>query len=110
YIIPISVLFLLFRAHIVRLSLGYGKFNWTDTQLTFTALGVMSLSLFAQGIAPLLSRAFYARQNTIIPVMINFVSIILNAVLAYNFGIHFGIVGVAAAFTVASICNTLTLF
>ncbi|MCL5775012.1 MAG: oligosaccharide flippase family protein, partial [Patescibacteria group bacterium] len=68
FIIPISILLLLFRAHIVRLIFGAGKFNWQDTILTFNTLGVFSFSLFGQALTPLLARAFYARQNTTIPV------------------------------------------
>jgi putative peptidoglycan lipid II flippase len=69
FILPITILFLLLRAHIVRLVYGAGNFTWENTILTFQTLGVFSLSLFSQAISPLLSRCFYARQNTIIPVM-----------------------------------------
>lgn len=110
FIIPISILLLLFRAHIVRLIFGAGKFNWQDTILTFNTLGVFSFSLFGQALTPLLARAFYARQNTTIPVGVSLLTMALNAILAYHFGLIYGIVGVAAAFSIASVLNALILF
>lgn len=110
FMLPISILILTFRAHIIRLTLGYGKFDWSDTEQTFRALGVMSLSLFAQGLTPLLSRAFYARQNTIVPVIVNILAIVLDGILAFIFGRQFGVVGIAAAFSIACVFNALALF
>jgi len=123
FLIPITILMLLLRAYIVRLGFGRGQFDWNDTILTFSTLGVFSVSLFSQGLTPLLARAFYARQNTKIPVIINAVTMLINAGLAYQLSTHvydvnFGIVGItiggvtglAAAFSIASIFNALALF
>ncbi len=84
-IIPISALFFLLRAQIVRVILGAGEFGWADTRLTAAALGIFSLSIFAQSLLPLISRAFYAFQNTKIPVIVSLASIVLNIVLSYAF-------------------------
>jgi peptidoglycan biosynthesis protein MviN/MurJ (putative lipid II flippase) len=58
----------------------------------------------------LFSRAFYARQNTKIPVAVNLGAMALNAFLAYYLGLRMGISGVAWAFTVSSILNAVALF
>jgi len=110
FALPLSVAFLLYRAHIVRLYLGHGNFTWENTILTFSVLGALSFSLFSQSLTPLLTRAFYGRQNTIIPVIINLVSMVLNGSLAYVFAKHYGVVGLAAGFSIASIFNTICLF
>jgi len=110
FIIPIAVAILLLRAHIVRLVYGAGNFSWEDTTLTYKTLGIFALSLFSQSLAPLLSRSFYARQNTIIPVIINSFTMVLNALLAYIFGKTYGVIGIAVGFTLASIFNALALF
>lgn len=127
FIIPISVLMLLLRAYIVRLAYGSGQFSWEDTILTFNTLGIFSISLFSQALAPLLARAFYARQDTKTPVLIGLGSIALNIILSYLFamskislnfeisGISFGfqtggVVGIALGFVIASIVNFLLLF
>jgi putative peptidoglycan lipid II flippase len=110
FILPVTVLFLLLRAHIVRLVYGTGNFTWENTILTFQTLGVFSLSLFSQAISPLLSRCFYARQNTIIPVMINSLVMVLNALGAYFFGKLYGVWGIALGFSISSMVSVILLY
>jgi putative peptidoglycan lipid II flippase len=84
-IVPLSVLFFILRAQIVRVILGTGEFGWLDTRLTAAALGIFSLSIFAQSLIPLISRAFYAFHNTRTPVAVSLVSIALNILLSFIF-------------------------
>ncbi len=111
FMIPFSILLLLLRAQLVRLYLGHGNFTWTDTILTFSTLGVMTFSLFSQSLSPLLTRAFYARQNTVIPVIVNLASMALNIITAYWFSsaYHLGVVGLGLSFSITSIFNCFAL-
>jgi len=130
-IVPLSALFFILRAQIVRVILGTGEFGWIDTRLTAAALGLFSLSIFAQSLIPLISRAFYAFQNTRTPVLISLISIILNISLSFFFvwslsgsnifsslfsGIlkledikEFAILGLPLAFSLANIINFAVL-
>lgn len=108
-ILPMSVMLLLLRAYIVRILLGYGKCDWTCTVTTLDTLGVLSLSLIFQSLIPLLSRAFYARQNTKIPVLIGLVAMSINAGLSYFLSFGLGIIGVALGFVIASAFQLLLL-
>ncbi|MFH0951667.1 MAG: murein biosynthesis integral membrane protein MurJ [Patescibacteria group bacterium] len=108
-IIPTSVFILLLRAQIVRVVLGAGAFDWEDTYLTAQALGYFSLSLFAQSLIPTLSRSFYALQNTLTPVKVSALSVGLNVVLSLVLVKYYGVIGLALAFSVASIVNMLLL-
>jgi len=130
-IIPLSVLFFILRAQIVRVILGTGEFGWIDTRLTAAALGVFSLSIFAQSLIPLVSRAFYAFQNTRTPVLISLISVVLNVCFSFLFvwildgsnifsslfsgilklgGIReFAILGLPLAFSLANIINFVFL-
>lgn len=109
FILPLAVLMLLLRAHIVRLLLGYGACDWTCTITTFDALGLLSISLVAQSLVPLLSRAFYARQNTIIPLVISLIAMGVNAALSYSLSFGLGIVGIALGFVLASMLQLILL-
>lgn len=80
-----SVIFLMLRIYIVRVIAGYGKCDWDCTQITSAVVGVFSLSLFAQSLIPLLSRAFFAFKNTAIPVIIGVIGNIINILLAFHF-------------------------
>jgi putative peptidoglycan lipid II flippase len=111
FVIPISVFILLLRAQVVRIILGHGKFDWEDTVLTFQALGIFSLSLFAQCLIPLLARAFYSMHDTKTPFYIALVSEAVNisTVLILLMKYHLGVLGLAAAFSLANLVQMMIL-
>jgi len=71
---PVSVLFIVLRAQIVRVILGAGKFGWADTRLTAASLALLSLAIAAQGLMFLLVRAYYASGRQKTPLLINLFS------------------------------------
>lgn len=85
FVIPVSVFLILIRAQLVRVFLGYGQFSWEDTRLTAACVGAFALSIFAQSLVPLFSRAFYALQDTKTPVVINVASVLANVALSFYF-------------------------
>jgi putative peptidoglycan lipid II flippase len=64
WVVPSSVLFIVLRAHIVRVILGSGEFNWTDTRLTAAVLALFAVSLVFQSLVLLFVRALYAMGST----------------------------------------------
>ncbi len=84
-IIPASFLMFLLRAQIVRVVLGTGEFGWVETRLTVASLGIFAIGIFAGGLIPLLSKAFFALQDTKTPLFIGFISVILNLFLSFLF-------------------------
>lgn len=66
----LSVLILVLRAHIVRIVLGTGAFDWDATRLTAAILALLVIGLVAQGIVLLASRAFYAAGKSWNPLLI----------------------------------------
>ena len=109
-IIPFSALMYVLRAQIVRVILGAGKFNWEDTQLTFTALGIFTFSLWAQSLIPLLARAFYAIQDTKTPFLVGLLSEFLNVVLAVYLSKRYGVPGLVTAFSLTISLNAFLLY
>jgi putative peptidoglycan lipid II flippase len=65
-----TVLTIVLRAHIVRIILGSGAFNWDDTRITAAVLALLMLSLLAQGLIQLASRAFYAAHRSWNPLLV----------------------------------------
>ncbi|HLC44006.1 MAG TPA: murein biosynthesis integral membrane protein MurJ [Patescibacteria group bacterium] len=108
-LIPSTIIFVLLRAQIVRLILGSGKFNWDDTKMTALTLGFLSLSILAQGLIPLLSKAFYALKNTRTPMYISIVTMIFSVVIAYPLAQKMSVAGLALAFSLGSYLNLLIL-
>ncbi len=66
----VSVLALVLRAHIVRIVLGSGAFDWDATRLTAAVLAILVFGLIAQGLILLCSRAFYAAGRSWNPLII----------------------------------------
>ncbi len=109
--IPAAVFLFLLRAQIVRVILGAGHFSWHDTIITSQLLGYFAISLFAQGLFPLLSRAFFALEDTWTPLKVAIASVSLNIVLSYlltrDFGtwltLDLGPIGLVLAFSISMI-------
>lgn len=83
--IPVIALFIVLRAQFVRVVLGSGAFDWSDTRLTAAILAICILSLTAQAVHLLLVRALYATGNTRLPFWVTFFSSWLALLLAYCF-------------------------
>lgn len=81
--IPIIGLVIVLRAQIVRVLLGSGEFDWSDTRLTAAALAIFVVSLAAQAILLLLTRAFYACGRTFTPLWIALFSGSFSIALAF---------------------------
>lgn len=84
WILPLSVLFFVLRAQVVRVALGTGNFDWSDTRLTAASLGILTLTILAESVVVLLIRAFYALENTWYPFFINVVSAVIKIGVAFG--------------------------
>lgn len=109
-LVPVSVAFILLRAQIIRLILGSGSFGWSDTKATALTLGYFSLSLVAQGLVPLLARAFYAMKNSRTPMWISIITVIISIAIAYPLAERLGVAGLALSFTIGSFVNLILLY
>lgn len=92
--IPITVLFIVLRAQIVRVILGSQAFSWNDTRLAAATLAMFVISVTAQSLILLFTRAFYATGDTKRPTLINagasiFIIIVaaLISYLPYDFSV-----------------------
>lgn len=83
WIVPSAVLFIVLRAHVVRLALGAGRFNWEDTRLTAAALAALTVGMAAGSLIILLLRGFYSLEKTWRPLVINLISSLSSILLAY---------------------------
>lgn len=82
--IPISVLFVVLRAQIVRTALGAGRFNWDDTRLTAAALALFTISLVAQNLVALFVRSYYSQGKTKTPLVMNMISALIIVLGSYE--------------------------
>ena len=73
------------RAHIVRIILGSGAFNWSDTRLTAALLVIMVAGLIGDCLELLFSRALYAARQSWRPFMYQVATGIVTILLAFLF-------------------------
>ena len=81
----LSVLVLVLRAHIVRIVLGTGAFDWDATRLTAAILALLVVGLMAQGLVLLASRAFYAAKHSWNPLLIQVAGLVVSVASALIF-------------------------
>lgn len=82
--IPVTVLFIVLRAQIVRVVLGSGQFSWSDTKLTAAALALFVISSVGQSLMLLFVRSFYAEGKTAKPLLINLISTIATVLMGFG--------------------------
>lgn len=105
--IPSAIGMASLRIPIVRLLFESGEFTALDTQATAFALLFYVPGLFAQAAIQVTTRGYYSLQDTVTPVKIGFVSVIVNFLLSLAFlrWTSLGAGGLALAFSLSSLIN-----
>ncbi len=83
--VPISVLFIVLRAQIVRSIYGAGAFGWNGTKLTAAALAIFAISVTAQSLVLIFIRGYYAKGNTIKSLYASIVTGVLSIGFSFIF-------------------------
>jgi len=101
---------LLALAHpVIELLFRRGAFTEHDVSATVLALTAYGAGLPAVALVRPYVSAFYARENTRVPVITAFVSMLCNVLLGWGLMQRFGHVGLAAAVSVAGYLNVAIL-
>jgi putative peptidoglycan lipid II flippase len=79
---PVALIMIVLRAHIVRILLGAGQFSWNDTRLVAAGVALFCISVTAQSMVLLMVRAFFAVGNTKTPLRINVWTVVATAISA----------------------------
>ncbi|MEN8253743.1 MAG: murein biosynthesis integral membrane protein MurJ [Patescibacteria group bacterium] len=109
--LPSSILLLILRIPVVRLVFGTKQFPWEDTILLGKLVAIIAISVVAQALVHLLSRAFYALKDTKTPLMISLVDLSLYLSLAsyFVFISRQGLYGLALATTITAFVELILL-
>ena len=107
--IPSAIGLIALRVPIVRLLFEQGLFTASDTSATAFALFFYCFGLFAYSALQLLNRVFYSLQDTLTPVTVGILTIVINIVLNFLLIKPMGHGGLALAYSLAGIINMLLL-
>ena len=83
--LPISAYIILFHKQAVNVVYGFDSFSATEFNLITISLVILVSSILFSGILQVLTRAYYAKQNTLIPFVVNFLVMVLSISLVFIF-------------------------
>jgi len=108
--LPITGIAAVLRREIVELLFASPTFGAAAIDLTAATLLAFLTGLTAHALIAVLARAFYARQNTTIPVAAAILAVIVNSTLAAILAGPFGLPGLGLAIAIAAWLETIVLF
>ncbi|MDA3970484.1 MAG: murein biosynthesis integral membrane protein MurJ [Desulfobulbaceae bacterium] len=108
--IPSAVGLWVLAEPIIRLIFEHGRFNAVDTMNTASVLRFYSLGLFAYAAVKILAPAFYALEDSRVPVIGSFLAVGVNYGFVSYFVGEYGFNAIAMSLAVSMSCNFLFLF
>jgi putative peptidoglycan lipid II flippase len=107
--IPIAGLLAVLGDRVVDLLFGGGKIGDGDLAVIATTLSWFLIGLAAHALIAVLARAFYARQDTLTPVLVAVAAVFANTTLAIVLVGPLGLTGIALAIAVSAWLEATTL-
>jgi murein biosynthesis integral membrane protein MurJ len=107
--LPVTLGLIILRAPFVRLLFERGAFTAASTQLTAGPLLFYALALLPFALEVIVVQFYFARQDTLTPVLADVVAFFLNVVLIPLLMTVFGLGGIALAAALAKACKVLAL-
>lgn len=108
-VIPASVGFIVFSEQIVSLLYGRGQFEANAITMTSQVLTYFAVGMVAVGIREVLSRGFYALQDTRTPMINASIGVVVNIILAPVLTRFIGIGGLALATSISAVVTVVLL-
>lgn len=108
-VVPASFGAIIFSKQIVDLLYGRGQFELDAIKMTSSALACFALGMIFVAIREILSRAFYAMQDTRTPMINASIGVVVNIALTPVFSYFLGVGGLALATSVSAIVTVVLL-
>lgn len=108
--IPISVLFIVLSQEVVTILFQRGAFNSEATAMTAGILPFFMIGTFAFAAQNIVSRGFYALQNTLFPVIFTTLCVICSLPVLWLFMKMMGAKGVALGLSITVAAQCFVLF
>jgi putative peptidoglycan lipid II flippase len=108
-LLPAAAISIVMAEPITRVLFQHSSFTASDTSHVATTLVAFSLGLIGNGVALLLTRAFFALQMPQVPTRVAVGNLFLNALLDLAFYKPFGAAGIALSTAIVTTTNALVL-
>jgi putative peptidoglycan lipid II flippase len=107
--VPAGVGLFVLREPLIRLLFERGQFTAASTAMTAQALMFYAPALFAIATTEIVTRGFYALKDTRTPVLVGVATVTLNIILSLILSRSMGHGGLALAYSLANIVETVIL-
>ena len=107
--LPATLGLMVLSEPIVRMLFEHGAFTAQDSAATAQALTWLTLALPAHVLVKALSPAFFARENTLTPLLATLKAVVVAIAAAFLLGQIFGASGIAAGIALGAWSNALAL-
>src|SRR5699024_2591047 len=109
-LLPASVYMFMYAEEIITFIFQYGNFSIESTHMTYPLLQVFSLSIFSFALNTYLTRFFYALENTLLPNVLNIISVfVVNIIVIVLLIDQLGAGAIALGTVVSTILNMVLL-
>ncbi|WP_090867306.1 murein biosynthesis integral membrane protein MurJ [Oceanobacillus limi] len=109
-LLPASVFIFIYAKEIISIIFQYGNFTEDSTNATYPLLQLFSISIFSLALNTYITRFFYALESTLLPNIINIVSVFGVNIFVINLFIdRFGVSAIALGTVLSTIINMLFL-
>ncbi len=109
-VLPFSVLFMVLRREIVLVLFQRGQFDLGATRLTAGVLPYFMAGAFAFAAQTIVSRGYFALQNTLFPALFSTLCVLASCPLIYGLSLWMGVEGVALGLSLSVILTTFLLY
>ena len=107
--VPITAVTIILREPVVEVLFGSGKISQPNLDLIASTLAYFAIGLTAHALIAVLARGFYARQDTVTPVLAAIAAVAINCSLAVVLVGEYGLAGIALAIAAAAWIEALAL-
>ncbi|XYG87607.1 murein biosynthesis integral membrane protein MurJ [Heyndrickxia coagulans] len=108
-LIPIILIIFFLAEPITKILFQRGEFDYRATIMTTKAVKAYSIGILGTSLTMVLSRVFFAKKNTITPVISNICSAGVDILLAFLLVRQYQNVGLAIAYSISVVFNTIFL-
>ncbi|MEZ0241005.1 MAG: murein biosynthesis integral membrane protein MurJ [Chloroflexota bacterium] len=102
FALPLSAVIVVLAPEIVTLLFGYGRFDATAIASTAAVLALLAPAIASESLLAVLARAFYARLDTVTPVVAAVLAVIIDIGLSILLVGRIGLGGISVAIVVGS--------
>lgn len=109
-LIPASIFIFFYAKEMITFIFEYGNFNQDSTNATYPLLQMFSLSVLSLAVNMYVTRFFYALENTLLPIVLNVISVFgINILVISLFIDTMGGLAIALGTVISTVINMILL-